>query len=118
MIRWCVATALRFCAASVELRLSRLTNSLSANHGEEPVRAQTNPAPKAHASTRVDKPASSAAAAGQRALDPRCPGCDPPPCDALRIRYLLPAFLAGTVAAGLQTIPHHHRHSVLSWPEV
>ena len=38
MTRWCAATALRFFAASAELRLNPLTNSLSANHGEEPLR--------------------------------------------------------------------------------
>src|ERR1700733_3604072 len=43
MIRWCVATALRFCAASVVLRWSRLTNSPLAKHKHTPPPGWKNP---------------------------------------------------------------------------
>jgi uncharacterized protein len=43
MIRWCAATAPRSCAASVELRWSRLTNSPLAKHKHTPPPGWKNP---------------------------------------------------------------------------
>jgi len=43
MTRWCVATALRFCAASVVLRWNRLTNSPLAKHKHTPPPGWKNP---------------------------------------------------------------------------